>query len=199
MTNTTMDRSTDHDSPWKIALDGYFREFLELLFPTIPPEIDWRKGYTSLDKELQQVTPDSTSGRRYADKLVKVSTLDGDETWVLIHIEVQGEPEDAFDQRMYTYQYRLRDRYGVDVVSLAVLADTTQHFRPNCFQYTRWGCEINYTFPICKLIDFEPDWKALEQSDNVFALVVLAQIKAKRLKVGTARKDAKIGVRRQLG
>ena len=52
MTNTIMDRSTDHDSPWKIALDGYFREFLELLFPTIPPEIDWRKGYTSLDKEL---------------------------------------------------------------------------------------------------------------------------------------------------
>ncbi|WP_240775912.1 hypothetical protein [Nitrincola schmidtii] len=89
MTNTEMDRSTDHDSPWKIALDGYFKEFLELLFPTIPPEIDWDKGYTSLDKELQQVTPDSISGRRYADKLVKVFTPDGDEAWVLIHVEVQ--------------------------------------------------------------------------------------------------------------
>ena len=55
---------------------------------------------------------------------VKVFTLDGYETWVLIHAEMQGEPEDAFGQRMYTYQYRLRDRYGVDVVSLAVLADT---------------------------------------------------------------------------
>ena len=110
MANTEMDRSTDHDSPWKIALDGYFKEFLELLFPTIPAEIDWDKGYTSLDKELQQVTADSISGRRYADKLVKVFTRDGDETWVLIHVEVQGEAEDAFDHRMYTYQYRLKDR-----------------------------------------------------------------------------------------
>ncbi|MCL1477826.1 MAG: hypothetical protein MH219_09940 [Marinobacter sp.] len=40
---------------------------------------------------------------------------DGGETWVLIHVEVQGEPEDDFAERMYTYQYRLRDRYGVDV------------------------------------------------------------------------------------
>ena len=194
MTKTEMDRSTDHDSPWKIALDGYFKEFLELLFPTIPPEIDWSKGYTSLDKELQQVTPDSTSGRRYADKLVKVFTPYGDETWVLIHVEVQGEPEDAFGERMYTYQYRLRDRYGVDVVSLAVLADTSPHFRPNCYQYVRWGCSLNYTFLVSKLIDFESNWDALELSDNVFALVVMAQIKAKRVKEGEARKDAKIGI-----
>ena len=128
--HTEIDRSTDHDSPWKIALEGYFQEFLELLFPLIPPEIDCSKGYTSLDKELQQVTPDAQSGRRYADKLVKVYTLDGDETWVLIHVEVQGEPEDAFDQRMYTYQYRLRDRYGVDGeigVSVKIHKNSTEH------------------------------------------------------------------------
>ena len=41
---------------WKIALDGYFKEFLELLFPTIPAEFNWDKGYASLDKESQQVT-----------------------------------------------------------------------------------------------------------------------------------------------
>ena len=52
MTHTDTDRSTDHDSPWKIALDSYFQPFLELLFPHIPPEIDWSRSYTSLDKEL---------------------------------------------------------------------------------------------------------------------------------------------------
>ena len=198
MTHTEPDRNTDYDSPWKIALDGYFQEFLQLLFPHIPPEIDWSKGYTSLDKELQQVTPDATSGRRYADKLVKVYTLGGDETWLLIHVEVQGEPEDAFDQRMYTYQYRLRDRYGVDVVSLAVLADTSPSFRPDSFCYARWGCEVHYTFPMRKLIDFESNWDALEQTENVFALVVMAQLKAKRVKGGDARKDAKVGIIRMM-
>ena len=145
------------------------------MFPHIPSEIDWSQGYTSLDKELQQV-------------------LEGHETWVLIHIEVQGEPEDAFAQRMYTYQYRLRDRYGVDVVSLAVLADTSPGFRPDAFRYDRWGCALQYRFPMSKLIDFESNWEELEQSANVFALVVMAQLKAKRVKDGVARKDAKVAI-----
>lgn len=50
--------------------------------------------------------------RRYADKFIKVYARDGSETWVLIHVEVQGEPEEAFVERMFTDQYRRRDRYG---------------------------------------------------------------------------------------
>jgi hypothetical protein len=95
---------------------------------------------------------------------------------------------------MYTYQYRLRDRYGVDVVSLAVLADTSPGFRPDAFRYDRWGCALQYRFPMSKLIDFESNWEELEQSANVFALVVMAQLKAKRVKDGVARKDAKVAI-----
>ena len=40
---------------------------------------------------------------------------------------------------MFAYQYRLRDRYGMEVVSLAVLADTRKSFRPTTFHYERWG------------------------------------------------------------
>ncbi|WP_373191374.1 hypothetical protein, partial [Halomonas sp.] len=123
---------------------------------------------------------------------------DGSETWVLIHVEVQGEPEEAFAERMYTYQYRLRDRYGVDVVSLAVLADTRDSFRPTTFRYQRWGCELTFTFPTAKLIDWEARWAELEASDNVFALVVMAQIHAKRLKDGATRKDVKVALIRLL-
>ena len=118
MSETDTTRAADHDSPWKMALESYFQEFLDLLFPAIHEQVDWSKGYSFLDKELQQITADANSGRRYADKLIKVYARDGSETWVLIHVEVQGEPEDAFAERMYTYQYRLRDRYGVDVVTL---------------------------------------------------------------------------------
>jgi predicted transposase YdaD len=45
-----------------------------------------------------------------------------------------------------------------------------------------------------KLIDFESNWEELEQSANVFALVVMAQLKAKRVKDGVARKDAKVAI-----
>lgn len=191
-------RRADHDSPWKMALESYFKEFLGLLFPAINQQVDWSKGYSFLDKELQQITPDADSGRRHADKLIKVYARDGSETWVLIHVEVQGEPEEAFAERMYTYQYRLRDRYKMDVVSLAVLADTRKRFRPTTFYYQRWGCELTFTFPTAKLIEWEDHWAELEASDNVFALVVMAQIKAKRVKDGATRKDVKVALIRLL-
>ncbi|MDY6891441.1 MAG: hypothetical protein SVU24_07570 [Pseudomonadota bacterium] len=35
-------------------------------------------------------------------KRVKVYTLDGRETWVLIHVEVQGEPEGGVDPQAGT-------------------------------------------------------------------------------------------------
>tara|TARA_R110002051_G_scaffold260636_1_gene320433 strand:+ start:95 stop:1039 length:945 start_codon:yes stop_codon:yes gene_type:complete len=198
MSDQNDSQRADHDSPWKMALESYFEEFLDLLFPAINEQVDWSKGYSFLDTELQQITPDADSGRRHADKLIKVYAKDGSETWVLIHVEVQGEPEEAFAERMFTYQYRLRDRYNMDVVSLAVLADTRKSFRPTSFHYQRWGCELTFTFPTAKLIDWEARWKELEASDNVFALVVMAQVQAKRVKDGATRKDVKVTLIRLL-
>ena len=31
----------DYDSPWKEALDDYFKDFLELLFPMVHDGFDW--------------------------------------------------------------------------------------------------------------------------------------------------------------
>ena len=79
--------ATDYDSPWKEAMDYYFQAFLLLLFPKVHAQIDWARGYESLDKEFQQVVREAEFGRRYVDKLVKVWLLDGAECWVLIHVE----------------------------------------------------------------------------------------------------------------
>ncbi|MCK7582339.1 MAG: DUF4351 domain-containing protein [Chromatiales bacterium] len=172
---------SDYDSPWKEALERFFPEFLALLFPAIHARIDWRVPPEFLDKELQQIGAASPRGRRYADKLVRVQALDGQAIAVLIHVEVQGDPESDFGERMFVYQTRLRDRYGLDVVSLAVLTDTTASFRPSQFRHRRWGCGIAFRFPMVKLLDYvDPDrWAELDASDNLFALVVMAQIRAK--------------------
>nr|VFK12400.1 MAG: hypothetical protein BECKLPF1236B_GA0070989_103428 [Candidatus Kentron sp. LPFa] len=91
----------DYDSPWKEALEHYFPEFLALFFPVIHAGIDWSRRHEFPDKELQKIVRDAQLGRRYADKLVKVWTLAGREAWILIHVEVQGQPEPDFDERMY--------------------------------------------------------------------------------------------------
>lgn len=182
----------DHDSPWKEALEHYFPEFLSLLFPDLAVEVDWRRGFEFLDKELQQVVRDAELGRRHADKLVKVYARDGTETWLLIHVEVQGQAETGFAERMYVYNYRLYDRYKAEVLSLAVLTDMASGFRPEEYRRERAGFQLLFRFPVCKLLDWSLRWVELEASDNRFAQVVMAHLKANASRDGEERKRWKL-------
>lgn len=172
--------ATDYDSPWKEALDRFFEAFLALLFPDAHAQIDWPRGYESLDKEFQQVVREAEVGRRYVDKLVKVWTKDGIESWVLIHVEVQTAREAEFPKRLYVYNYRVFDRYNRPVASLAVLADDDPHWRPDEFRQSLFGCETGIRFRPVKLLDFAAHEAMLETSTNPFAKVVLAHLKARQ-------------------
>jgi len=126
---------------WVLGCVGdYFAEFMAFFFPQAHAGIDWSRGHEFLDKKLQQVVRDAELGRRRADKLVKVWRKNGDEAWVLVHVEVQAWEEAAFAERMYVYNYRLFDRYRRRVASLAVLGDEREGWRPNRFGYELWGC-----------------------------------------------------------
>ncbi|HKO24652.1 MAG TPA: hypothetical protein VJY65_07925 [Chloroflexota bacterium] len=91
-------------------MERYLTDFPAFFFPQAHAEIDRHRGYTFLDKELQQVVRDAALGRRLADKLVQVWRRGGEETWVLVHIEVQSQEERAFARRMFVYHYQLFDR-----------------------------------------------------------------------------------------
>jgi hypothetical protein len=125
------------------------------------------------------VVREAEVGRRYVDKLVRVWTRDGAECWVLIHVEVQTTREAEFPRRMYVYNYRVFDRYNKPVASLAVLADDDPNWRPDGFHYRLFGCEVGIRFPPVKLLDFAAQEALLEASDNPFARVVLAHLKAR--------------------
>lgn len=168
----------EFDSPWKEIIEWYFEEFMLFFFPTAHVDIDWNRDVEFLDKELQQVVRDAELGRRYADKLAKVWRKSGEEEWVLAHLEVQGQPESGFDRRMYSYNYRLFDRYDRPVASFAVINDDGVKWKPGQFGYTLWGCKINFEFPVVKLLDYKVHWSALENNDNPFATVVMAHLKA---------------------
>ncbi|NEO01472.1 MAG: hypothetical protein F6K50_40605, partial [Moorea sp. SIO3I7] len=49
---------------------------------------------------------------READKLVKVWRTDGQETWVLIHVEVQSQYESVFAERIYVYNVLMQSLMG---------------------------------------------------------------------------------------
>ncbi len=165
---------TEYDSPWKEILQLYFQDFMLFFFPQAHAEIDWTREPVFLDKELQQVIRDAELGKRLVDKLVKIYLLDGTESWVLIHIEVQGQEEDDFPRRMYIYNYRIFDCYNRPVASIAVLGDTGINWRPNQFGYNLFGCSVDFQFPIVKLIDYRQRQEELEGSNNHEATVVMA-------------------------
>lgn len=189
----------DYDSPWKEALEQYFESFLMLFFPAAHAIIDWSRPPESLDQELQQIIPEAELGRRLADKLFKVWRLDGEESWVLVHIEVQSQEELDFAERMYVYNYRCFDRYRRPVISLAVLGDERVSWRPSSYGYALGGCEVSLKFPIVKLLDYESQWQSLEESQNPFTVIVMAHLKTKATRgVPQQRKQWKWSLVRRL-
>ncbi len=188
----------EYDSPWKKALENYFQPFMLFFFPVIHAEIDWKKGWEFLDTELAKIVRDATQGTRHADKLVKVFLLDGKETWLLIHIEIQGYYDKTFEKRMFVYNYRIFDAFKIEVISLAVLSDDNPKYRPGQYRSGRWGCEHNFRFPVVKVLDYGQDWEKLERDPNPFAMVVMAHLKAREVKEGQERKRWKLHLFRLL-
>ncbi|MBN3948951.1 MAG: cytosolic protein [Nostoc sp. NMS7] len=190
---------TEFDSPWKQILQLYFEDFMLFFFPQAHEQIDWTKQPEFLDKELEQVVRDAELGKHLADKLVKIYLKDGSETWVLIHVEIQSQEESNFGRRMYTYNYRIYDRYKRPVVSLAVLGDERANWRPNQFGYELFGCSVNFQFPVIKLIDYQQRQSELEASRNPFATVVMAHLAALETRNDRLqRKQSKLALVRRL-
>lgn len=188
-----------YDTPWKDILEGYLPEFMAFFFPDIYAAIDWSRGYTFLDKELQSVTRDAEIGLRLADKLVQVWRKDGTDAWLLIHIEIQGQEESVFAKRMFVYHYRLFDRYQRPIVSLAVLSDDRATWRPHEFGYSQWGCGIRFWFPIIKIVDYKEQQAELAASANPFATVVLTHLAARATRQDApTRAQVKYQLTRQL-
>ncbi len=171
------DPQNEFDSPWKQILEAYFPEFIAFFFPHIYPEIDWQRPPEFLDKELQQIAPAAELGVRLADKLVKLWRHDGEETWLLLHIEIQNQEDGQFAQRMFIYHYRIFDYYQRQVVSLAVLGDERATWRPGQYGYELFGCQLQFAFPVVKLVDYRSQWDALAYDRNPFATVVMAHLK----------------------
>jgi len=169
----TVSTSDDYDTPWKEAVTNYFPEFMAFYFPDAHAAIDWSRGYEFLDQELAQVVKDAELGKRLIDKLVKVASHEAGEQWVYIHIEIQGGHDTAFAERLFTYNYRLYDKYRRPIASLALLADGRENWKPNRYGYELFGCRMGIDFPVVKLLDY-PDHEALLTNPNPFALVTAA-------------------------
>ena len=187
------------DGPWKLVLRTYFQEAITFFFPDTAKLIDWRKPPEFLDKEFQQIAPDTETGRRFADQLVKVQLKQGKELWLLVHTEVQAAREAKFAERMFLYNLRIFDIFHRPATSLAILCDANASWRPNQYEFDYPDTSLSFRFGTVKLLDYRDQWAMLEASANPFAVVVMTHLKAQETKQDQqGRKEWKLRLIRRL-
>ena len=162
--------SVSKDILWKGIIEDFFEEFLCFFYPEAPDIFDFSKDFEFLDKELEQMMFPSSSKRRIADKLVKVYTKEGEEKWVLVHLEVQGYEDKEFAERMFTYYYRIWDKYRQKIAALTIFTDDVENYRPNKFEMSFLDTSLNFSYKTIKLSDYQPE--DFQKSDNTFAIVM---------------------------
>ena len=158
-------------------MEEVFADLLRFIYPDADEVYDMERGFEFLDKELAELNPqpDEEKDSRFADKLVKVYHRDGVEEWVLLHVEVQADTHerDAFAERMYTYFYRIRDRYPGRLVSaLAIFTGQDGNRMPGRYSYEYRGTKLTYEYPTVSILDYSDE--ELDRSNNPFAQVIVA-------------------------
>ena len=139
------------DCAWKFLLTHRLPGVLLQLFPEIHALIDWAHNYYIPDKNLPPATADNRTGEREPDFVAIVSLHNGRQA--CIHVEVQCTRQARFAERMELYHARLRDRFDMQVFSLAILGDPSPTWRPDSTFNLFNGCGTTFRFAIVKLLD----------------------------------------------
>ncbi len=159
------------DESWKKIIERLFPQFIDFFIPELYVNIDFTKGVSFLDTEMEQILKDSKKGAKYVDKLARVCLKNGKEQWILIHIEVQGYKDKDFSKRMFRYFYRIFDKYDERIVSVALL--TTGHGNlENKFEFEIYGSGVIFKYLAYRLMDY--DKERLKNDNNPMAIVILA-------------------------
>jgi hypothetical protein len=165
------------DILWKVVMEEVFDDLLRFIFPDADQVYNLERGFEFLEKELAELYPEpiKETDTRFADKLVRVFTREGQEEWVLCHIEVQGETKSKdrplFAERMFRYFYRIWDRYQKPVLAVAIFTGPDGKIMPERFEYEYRNTRLLYDYPTRCILDYTDS--ELEESDNPFAQVLL--------------------------
>ncbi len=179
--NEEMEREKKHrksDILWKVIMEEVFDDLLRFIFPDADQVYNMERGFGFLEKELAELYPEPIKDpdTRFADKLVRVYTREGEEEWVLCHIEVQGETKSKdrplFAERMFRYFYRIWDRYQKPVSAVAIFTGPDAAMMPDRYEYKYRNTRLLYAYPTRSILDYSD--AELEENDNPFAQVLLS-------------------------
>ena len=165
----------DFDARWKELISAFVEEFIAFFFPTLYPLVNFSKPPEFLEQELQKLFSDTErTGKKISDKLIKLYLKNGEEWFVLVHIEVEGNAPNAYPKEVFKYYYRILDRHDVDITSIVVYVGDKVPKQHNVYTRFFHGTELTFKFNSYLVKkQTEADLLAL---NNVFGLAILANL-----------------------
>jgi hypothetical protein len=162
-----------YDILWKGMIEEIIEDLLLFVDPEIGKELDLVRGFEFLDKELAEMYPDGekTPNTRVVDKLVRVYLRDGEERWMLLHVEVQGSNDKDFARRMFEYYIRLFSKHGRPVAAIAIFTGRDGGKIPAIYEDRCLWMRSRYEYKTLNIADY-PD-EVLAASKNPFAAVLM--------------------------
>lgn len=168
---------------------------LQSVLPDCAVAIDLDRPVKFLDTELRKLArysrrysenpPDSN---KYVDMLAEVPLLSGEDTWIFLHVEIQGRGgKENFPLRMHRYRCLLESRYNRTVAGLALIIQPLPFEQEEGFyRWSGFGSEVQYSYPVLRIYD--GDEEKLRMSDNPFDLANYAGMQAWKQRKSDPRK-----------
>ena len=178
-------KGMNYDSFWKSLIERFFYSLLKRALPELYEKADTKVKPRFLDKELRSILKTGKRKNRknphYADFVVEVPLKNGDNTWIVFHIEIQQDSGGGnLAERMFHYQVIIYSLYRKNPVALAIIP-SGQRKNQRYYYHSHFGTEISYRYN--NLVLSNLDDKELKTSDNPIDLALYAAkcaLKAKR-------------------
>ena len=175
---------SDKDQLFKVLLQSFFKEFVDLFLPFLSSKIDFSKT----EFLLQEMFTDLPRGqRKQLDVVVKVSLKgEGEEKIIIIHIEVEAQKKPGISKRMFKYFAQLYLRYERDIIPIVVFADDHIWRKEIDREYRVEYDEPYLSFRYKKIKLKELDYRKYLTSNNPLAHALMVKMgfnRKERLKV----------------
>ena len=159
------DLFTEFDS--EAILFFFGRKLYKSIDFSVPPEY--------LEQEFNATFAANEPSKKIADKIIRYRLKNGQDKYIIIHVEFQGQSEEDFALRMYTYFVYIFIKFNnTDVTAVALFTGASRPIGYNCFKVSNFGTTMTYKFNTYTVR--EQNEAQLLRSNNPFALAVLASL-----------------------
>ncbi len=184
----------DFDTRWKELIYAFVEEFIQYFLPDLYQDVDFAVEPQFLEQELHKLFADEErKGKKISDKLIKVRLKNGEDNFILVHVEIEGDAPSHYPREVFKYYYRIYDRYEADINTLVIYVGDQVPLSHNVYNRNTYGTKLSFEFHSYVVKNqTEADLLA---SPNICALAVLANLYVLQSKNDYAKR---FGFKRQL-